>query len=195
MKYIFLLLFLSISTSNFAQPNNALLQKGIRQYEKQNWTKAENFFDKAIAQDEMQAVAYCWKAKCLLQFQSFGEAYDYMQIALQLEPTNPQWHLEQGDLKMFVGQSSINKTAECNDCGKKILPYHDGSIIALDYYQSAIVDYKQAQALAPQNGAIAYQLAVAYRNIGQQTDACSMMQTAQKLNYKLALTQVSTFCD
>lgn len=195
MKYTFLLLFLSISYSNFAQSNNALLQKGIRQYEKQNWTKAENLFDKAIAQDETQAIAYCWKAKCLLQFQSFGKAYDYMQIALQLEPTNAQWHLEQGNLKMFVGQSSINKTEECNDCGKKILPYHDGSIVALDYYQSAIIDYKQAQKLAPQNGEIAYQSAVAYRNIGQQTDACSMMQTAKKLNYKLALTQVSTFCD
>lgn len=199
MKFLHFLLLMLLAGSIQAQSSktNKLLEKGILLTQKNKWDKAEKLFDKLLASDEATAEIYVWKAKCLLQFGEYANAYQHITMAIQIEPTNADFHIAQGDLKLFVGQSRIQKTQQCNECGKTILPSHSNynQIKAEDYYEAAILNYKKAQQLNPQSTTAAYQLALAHSYLNQKQKACTYYQQALELGYNSSDSSNSTFCE
>jgi tetratricopeptide (TPR) repeat protein len=199
MKILLLLLLIAMSSiASEAQTTTTekLFQKGLTLCQKSKWDKAEKIFDKIIASDEATAEAYIWKAKCLLQFGEYAAAHQHVQIAIQIDPLNASFRKAQGDLKMFVGQSRIKKTQQCDECGKVILPNINNhqNIQAADYYLAAIQDYLKAQQLDKKDPQIAYQLALANYYLNHTEKACQYYQEAIQLGYTSSDNSNTTFC-
>ena len=99
-----------------------------------------------------------------------------------------------GNLKLYLGQSTIKRTKSCNDCGQAILPEASGPLESKDYYEAALKDYQQAVKLDDQFGEAYYQLGQTHQLLGNKEKACVKYQQAAALKYALAKKQIVDFC-
>ena len=185
MRFGLLCFFLCFSIVLLAQVNIEVeLQKGIKFFENQKYTKAERVFDKILKVEASYAYAYMWKGKCLVEFNEYKNAYNAFCTAKDLIPDHAPFWFEIGKFKCYLVSTIIKKPELCGDCGKLVLPNNGKDVNAFDYYKSAIIDFKKAIEIDSTYGEAYYHIALIYNILGDKFKACENWIKARDLLYK-----------
>ncbi|MDC0230941.1 hypothetical protein OAK19_03160 [Aureispira] len=185
MRLTFLFFFLWFSIPLLAQSDlEVQLEKGINLFNNKKYAKAERIFDRILRIEESYAYAYMWKAKCLLEFKEYKNAYNNFSTAKDLIPDYAPFWFEIGKFKCDFVSTIIKRPELCGECGKLVLPNNDIDVNAFDYYKSAIIDFEKAIDIDSKYGEAYYHIALIYNILGDKFKACNNWIKARDLLYK-----------
>jgi tetratricopeptide (TPR) repeat protein len=182
---IFLLLTLSY-TALIGQGQTEKWQKKATQLvEKNNFRKADRYLKKILLQEDYHPDAHFLKAKVHQHFEEYEEAFEHLESAIALLPNEGSYQIGMGNLKYTLGLKQL-KTVESCDCGKYIIPEHNGTLTATDFFKSALKNYNRSLELLPNIGETYFQLGMTHYALGNTLASCTAIKKAKKLNYKMA---------
>jgi tetratricopeptide (TPR) repeat protein len=154
---------------------------GISFYQLGKYSEAKAPLEKALAANSNDNNAELFLARSLLRLEDHTKAAEHLQNLARREPDNQEvWYLL-GKVYMRLSEQSLAKM-NAIDPNSVLAHEMSGEIMAsMKNYDGAVVEFKKAVEMAPQQAGTHYELANAYWNLGDW-DAASAQFHAELAN-------------
>jgi tetratricopeptide (TPR) repeat protein len=108
MKQLLITMLTSITMFGFGQGQDTLLQKGKGFFDTKEYSKAKEFFENILDQDDENAEAHHWLGRTYFTLGEIDEASDHCEKSVELDETNADYHFWYGQvLGREVQEASI----------------------------------------------------------------------------------------
>jgi tetratricopeptide (TPR) repeat protein len=149
---------------------------GISLYQLGKYSEAKASLEKALSANPEDNNAELFLARALIRLEDHRNAAEHLQKLAQREPDNQEiWYLL-GKIYMHLSEQSL---ARMNAIDPNSVLAHEmsGEIMAsMKNYDGAVVEFKKAVEMAPQQAGTHYELANAYWNLGDWDAASAQFQ-------------------
>ncbi len=149
---------------------------GVAYYEAGEYTEARPPLEAAVRANPKDNNAELYLAKDLIKLQDFGLAATHLQELTKREPKSQEiWYLL-GNVYIQLSEAALAKV-DAIDPNSVLSHEIRGDIMAsMKNFDGALVEYKKAVDLAPQQSGTHYKLANAYWQLDDWTDATEQFQ-------------------
>ena len=179
---------LKVNVSTFLYQGKSLLENG-------RVAEAVAAFEKAIAQDSQQAMAYQYLALTRAQLKDYQGAIDAARGALRLDSLNTGAHYTLSVALALEGQ--VQEAIDTFEALLRIDPRHGDAHLGLGELlrreqrcAAAVVHFERVLALAPNREAARFQSALCYTRLKRYADARAVLEAGHQANPQhLALMQ------
>lgn len=139
-----------------APDTEALLREGEDLFNRGNYLRAIEFFDRVLAADPANVKALILKGRAFGERGTYSEAMVCLKKALDLDPSNSDAWFYRGLTEQHMGRyaeadEAYSKAVELHAEYSRVWAAKGAALVKMGKYESAIESYRQALAIDPEN--------------------------------------------
>jgi|SRR5579864_765156 len=156
--------------------HSATLLLGIAYYEAGEYAEARQPLEAAVRADPKDNNAEFYLAKDLIKLRNFGPAATHLQELTKRDPKNQEIWYMLGNVYIQLSEAALAKVDAINPDSVLSHEIRGDVMASMKNFDGALVEYKKAVDLAPQQTGTHYKLADAYWQLEDWADATEQFQ-------------------
>lgn len=142
--------------SGASPDTGALLQEGEDLFNRGNYLRAIEFFDRVLAADSVNVKALVLKGRAFGERGTYSEAMVCLKKAIDLDPANADAWFYRGLTEQHMGRyaeadEAYSKAVELHADYSRVWAAKGAALVKMGKYEAAIESYCQALAIDPEN--------------------------------------------
>ena len=155
---------------------SATVLLGITYFEAGQFTEARQRLEVAVRANPKDNNAEFYLAKDLIKLQDFGPAATHLQELTRRDPNNQEIWYMLGNVYIQLSEAALAKVDAINPNSVLSHEIRGDIMVSMKNFDGALVEYKKAVDLAPQQTGTHYKLADAYWQLEDWADATEQFQ-------------------